>query len=66
MTIGERLRKLRIQKGLTLRDVENELHISFSGLGQIERDERSCKFSTLEILSNVYNVYTDYLLGNKN
>ena len=63
MTIGERLRKLRKQKGLTLRDVGNELNISFSGLGEIERDERSCNSTTLEMLANFYNVSTDYLLG---
>lgn len=64
MTItGDRLRMLRKNNNKTLRDVENDTNIAYSGLAAIERGERSCNSTTLEILANYYGVSTDYLLG---
>lgn len=64
MTIGDRLRELRKEKRKTLRDVGLETGIDYSGLAQIERGERNCNTTTLEILSKYYHVSADYLLGN--
>lgn len=69
MSIGLRLRELRKEKGKTLKDVGSELNISWSGLAEIERDERNCNSSTLSLLANYYGVSTDYILcktDNKN
>ena len=62
LTTGERLRKLRKEKQKTLRDLNDELGISFSNLAQIERGEHGCNAETLNILSKYYNVSIDYLL----
>lgn len=62
MTTGERLRKLRKEKQKTLRDLNDELGVSFSNLAQIERGEHGCNAETLNILSKYYNVSIDYLL----
>ncbi len=65
MTItGDRLRELRKEKRKTLREVNEDTGISYSGLASIERGENSCNASTLKILSEYYGVSTDYLLGN--
>lgn len=64
MTLGERLRFLRKEKRKTLREVNTDTGIDYSGLAQIERGERSCNSSTLDILARYYNVSADYLLGN--
>lgn len=64
MTItGDRLRELRREKGKTLREVNVDTGISYSGLASIERGENSCNTSTLKILADYYDVPTDYLLG---
>lgn len=63
-TTGNRLRSLRKEKQKTLVDVHNDTGLSFSGLAEIERGERSCNSSTLKTLADYYGVTTDYLLGN--
>ena len=65
MTFGERLRVLRLEKKLTLRELAKELDISFSALGKYERNERQPDFETLEKLADYFNVSIDYLLGRK-
>lgn len=62
MSIGDRLRKTRKSKGLSLREVGADTGLSYSGLAEIERGERSCNTETLKILANYYNVSTDYLV----
>ena len=63
MTLGEKLRELRKQKQKTLRDINNDLGISYSNLAAIERGEHNCNADTLKILAQYYGVTTDYLLG---
>ena len=63
MDLGTRLRELRKQKNKTLRDVNDDLGISYSNLAQIERNEHSCTADTLKILAKYYDVSIDYILG---
>lgn len=57
MTItGDRLRELRREKGKTLREVNVDTGISYSGLASVERGENSCNTSTLKILADYYDV----------
>jgi len=70
ITLGERLRDLREEKGYTLEQLEIELdkkntHISHTSLGKYENDA-DIKLSYLKILVNYYNVDIDYLLGYTN
>lgn len=61
---GDRLREIRKSKGKTLRDVWNDLGISYSNLASIERGDQNCNSSTLKMLAEYYHVSTDYLIGN--
>ncbi len=61
--VGFRLRKLRKEKHKTLVEVNQDTGISFSGLAEIERGERSCNSTTLKILADYYGVSTDFILG---
>lgn len=63
MSFGERLRALRLEKKLTLRELAKELDISFSALGKYERNEHQPDFDTLEKLADYFDVSIDYLLG---
>lgn len=63
-TSGERLKELRIEKRLTLRDLAEQIHIDKSTLSRYERDEQEIKSSDLLMLAKYYNVPIDYLLCN--
>lgn len=63
MKFGKRLRQLRQEKQLTLRELENETGITFSALGKYEREERQPDFDTLEIIAEYFGVSIDWLLG---
>ena len=64
LTIQERLKDLRIERGLTLEQLSAETGISKSALGKYEADDFKdiSPFSMVE-LAKFYGVTTDYLLG---
>lgn len=43
MNLGQRIRELREQKGLLLREVAAQLEIDTAMISKIERGEKSCK-----------------------
>ena len=63
---SERLRGLRKEQGLTIKETASRLNISFSALSNYEMGNRSPDFNTLIKLANFYKVTTDYLLGISN
>ena len=62
--VGERLRNIRLQKGLSLHDVEERSNKEFkaSVLGAYERGERSISVPRLQRLAIFYGVPVDHLL----
>lgn len=64
LTIQERLKDLRVERGLTLEQLSVETGISKSALGKYEADDFKdiSPFSMVE-LAKFYSVSTDYLLG---
>lgn len=62
--VGERLRNIRLQKGLSLHDVQGASKMEFkaSVLGAYERGERSISVPRLERLARLYQVPVDHLL----
>ena len=62
--VGERLRAIRRQKGLSLHDVEarSELEFKASVLGAYERGERAISVPRLLRLAEIYEVPPDQLL----
>ena len=64
LTIQERLKDLRVERGLTLEQLSAETGISRSALGKYEADDFKdiSPFSMVE-LAKFYSVSTDYLLG---
>ncbi|HLV10201.1 MAG TPA: S24 family peptidase [Halanaerobiales bacterium] len=61
--LGEKLRKLRQEDGYTLRELGQELNMSFSILAMYERGERTPPADKLILLSDFFEVSIDYLLG---
>lgn len=63
MNTGNRLRELRKEKGLTLRELADKLHLAFSNIAMIERGERNFTSDSLKLFCDFFNVSSDYLLG---
>ncbi|WP_297665887.1 helix-turn-helix domain-containing protein [uncultured Streptococcus sp.] len=58
-----RIRDIREDHDLTQQNVSDHLSITRSAYAKIERGERTLSAEVLIQLSNLYNVSTDYLLG---
>lgn len=63
MTLGERLKKVREEKGLLQNDTANYLKVSQKTISNYEKNERRPDPDTLKKLAQFYDVTTDYLLG---
>ena len=63
-TIQERLKDLRVERGLTLEQLAEETHLSKSALGSYEGDNlKDISHHALIQLAKFYDVTVDYLLG---
>ena len=60
---AERLRELRIEKGLSIGNLAKEVGIGSSSICRWENEQADVKGSQLIILSNFFGVTVDYLLG---
>lgn len=63
MLIGERVKKLRIQRGLKQVDLAHALGISPQAVSKWERDESLPDIAMLSDLATILNVTTDFMLG---
>ena len=61
--MNEKLRQLRIEKGLTLKEVSAELGISLMAYAHYEHGDREPSIETLKKLCLFYSVSADYLIG---
>ena len=61
---GSRLRDLRNEKKLTQDDLGKMLNVSGKTIGAWERDSRQPNIEAISKIASIFNVSTDYLLGN--
>ena len=64
MSIGERLKQLRINAGLSQKDVAESLEMSKPIISQYESDQRKPSLSKLIKFSRFYNASLDYICEN--
>ncbi len=64
--LSKRLKQLRIENNMYQKDVAKKIGITESGYGYYEQDKRIPDSIMLNKLAALYNVSTDYLLGNTN
>ncbi len=64
--IGENIRQLRINKGLTIEELAEQANISESFLGLVERGVSGVSVETVINISNVLEITTDSILIDKN
>ncbi len=63
ITLGNRLRLLRKQHGITQKALADKFKISESTIGMYERDEREPSIDMLNALADFFEVSVDYLYG---
>ena len=63
MTLGQKLRKLRIQKGLTQKDLADHLHVTFQTISKWESDINEPDFSTIKELCKFLGCSIEYLFN---
>lgn len=63
MKTGDRMKKLREERGLLQQEVCAALNIEQSTLANYENNRRTPKMDMLVSIANFFNVSTDYLLG---
>ncbi|PFE56045.1 transcriptional regulator [Bacillus cereus] len=61
--LGERLRSLRKENGLTMKELGQELNLAESTISGYENGNRKPDYETLDKFANFFKVSTDYLLG---
>lgn len=54
--IGERIKDLRLEHGLTLKELGGAINFNYSNLSKIERGNRKPAIDVLESLSNYFNI----------
>lgn len=64
--MNNRLKKLRKEKNMTVRELEEKTKIGFSVISKIELGKSSLNQDYLITLSKFFNVSADYLLGLSN
>ena len=63
MSLGQRIKKLRTDMGLTQKDLADQVHVTFQTVSKWEKDENEPDVSTLRELSKVFGCTLDYLLS---
>lgn len=64
--LGEKIKELRKEKGLTLKALGELLNLGESTMSMYESGKRSPDYDTLKKLSDIFECTTDYLLGLSN
>ena len=62
MNIGEKIREIRKQNNLTLKDVHNKTGLSISFISDIEHGRRKPSITNLKVISEGLNISMTYLL----
>lgn len=61
--MGDRLRQLRKEKGLTQKEVATALNINMMTYAHYELGDREPSISMLKLLCDFFDVSADYLIG---
>ena len=62
-TVGERIRKLRKEKGITQKELADYLGVAVSAVNKYEAGKRMPVPETIAKMADYFNADTDYLLG---
>ncbi len=63
--IADRIRSLRLEKGLSQQELSEEIGIGRSTIANYEQGKREPNMETLELFADFFNVDMNFLLGKK-
>ena len=63
MTLGQKIKKLRIENNLTQKDLADRLYVTFQTVSKWENDENEPDVATLRELAKLFDCSLDYLLS---
>ena len=63
MTLGQKIKKLRIEKNLTQKDLADHVYVTFQTVSKWENDENEPDVATLRELAKLFDCSLDYLLS---
>ncbi|GAA4715227.1 helix-turn-helix domain-containing protein [Brevibacillus fulvus] len=63
MNVGDRLRKLRMEKGLSQQQLADQLGLNRSTYARYETNDNQADYKTLQSLADFFQTSVDYLLG---
>ena len=63
MTIGNKIKSLRLEKQMTQEQLANELHVTRNAVSKWETDKGLPNIDSLIMLAKTFNVSLDYLIG---
>ena len=63
MTLGEKIKELRKNKGLSQEDLANKLNVSRQAVSKYEKDINEPNIDTIKRISKYFNVDLEYLLN---
>ena len=63
MTLGQKIKKLRTDKGLTQKELADKIYVTFQTVSKWEKDENEPDVSTLRELAKLFDCSLDYLLS---
>ncbi|MDE5413776.1 helix-turn-helix domain-containing protein [Alkalihalobacterium chitinilyticum] len=61
--IGERIKSLRLEHGMTLKELGDAIEFNYSNLSKIERGNRKPAIEVLESLSTFFNIDISYFFN---
>ncbi len=64
MTFGQKLKQLRTDRKLTQSELAEKLNLSKANISKYESDDIEPNLQTLTVISTLFNVSIDFLLGN--
>lgn len=65
MNLGPKIKQLRIDKGLTQKDLADQLHVTFQTVSKWESGTNEPDIATLKELSKIFDCSLDYLLSDE-
>ncbi|WLR53593.1 helix-turn-helix transcriptional regulator [Mesobacillus subterraneus] len=60
--LGSRIKELRQRKGLSLRELGEEINMNYSHLSRLENGQKVPSLETIELLANYFEVKASYFL----
>jgi len=63
MSIGRKIKRLRLEREYSQKDLSKLLNIAYQSVGNYEREERELNYSMLKKYAEIFDVSVDWLMG---